>query len=334
MEPEFVWTTLPASAQGDSGLEAEHAARAASAGDRTLDDILPHWERSMTLTPKDALDQAPPVQQPDYPKYESMMQHWESFVNGDPPPEVHLYWKEGLAEAKKRFTLGPKPTNEVKKLVTQAIIHREKDLHLVKSKFFWVTRHNPIMEMDAYEIIPLALARLMGMGPPQDDEFSKTNPRPGLLWEHYFAPKIRQQRPDSMTLIYASNLVAAIRNVDLEDSDSLQAMWWNANAWYKKMEASLNADHYTEWRKAWEEEFPEVVAPPRITDAFMAEVEALMEAEFGCSETQEGEDEAAYGEETGQEASVLHAAPDMVPEGSLGGMEPFDMDWEDAIDMA
>ncbi|PNP50109.1 hypothetical protein THARTR1_09098 [Trichoderma harzianum] len=79
--------------------ESEHAARVALAGSRTLDDILPHWEQSMDLNPKD------PLEQPDYPKYEKMMLHWEGFVNADPPPEVHLYWKEGLAEAKKRWQI-------------------------------------------------------------------------------------------------------------------------------------------------------------------------------------------------------------------------------------
>ncbi|KAF3076510.1 hypothetical protein CFAM422_001188 [Trichoderma lentiforme] len=321
--------------------ESEHAVKAAPAGNRTLDDILPYWEQSMTLAPKDPSKRINFKPGQDYLKYEKMMQHWENFVNANPPPEVHLYWKEGLAEAKKRFTLGPKPTHEVRGLVRRAIEDSESDLHLVMYKLSGASPECPISEKDLCETVPLALARQMGMGPPQEDEFSEVHPKPYLLWEDYFAPKLRQQRPDSMTPIYASNLLAAIRDVDLKDLDSRQAMKRNIRIWHQKMDESLNTDHYADWMKAWKEEFPEVADPARESYEFlrvMLETEAIMigvlREELREPEPQEREAGAANGGETGQEMDVLHSSFEMVPEEPLGGMELSDEDWEDVMDMA
>ncbi|KAL7960855.1 hypothetical protein V8C34DRAFT_42627 [Trichoderma compactum] len=276
--------------------ESEHAARVAPDGNSILDDILPRWERSMTLNPKD------PLEQPDYPKYERLMQHWESFVNSNPPPEVHPYWKEGLAEAKKRFTLGPKPTNEVRKLVNEVTMGTERDLALVKSKCCTAFPSHLILEKDMCKTVPLALARLMGMGPPQDDEFSELRPRPCLLWEDYSAPGVRQQRPNSMTPIYASGLVATIRALDQEDWDSIETMKLRARIWYRMVEASLNTDRYAYWIKTWKEEFPEVADGFREEYALKAakaeaKTEAIMQAELGYPEYGKGQGEAANGEE-------------------------------------
>ncbi|KAL6800317.1 hypothetical protein J3E68DRAFT_269784 [Trichoderma sp. SZMC 28012] len=321
--------------------ESEHAAKVAPAGNRTLDDILPHWERSMTLAPEEHSKRTNFKTYWDYPKYEKMMQHWENFVNGNPPPEVHLYWKEGLAEAKKRFTLGPKPTYEVRGLVRSAIEDSESDLVFAINGFLRASPEYPISEKDMCETVPLALARSMGMGPPQDDEFSELHPRPHQLWEGYFAPKLRQQRPDSMTPIYASNLLAAIRDVDLKDLDSRQAMQRNIRIWFQKMEESLNTNHYANWMKAWMEEFPEVADPAKESYEFLrmmveteAEMTRILREELREPEPQERETGAANGEETGQEMDVLHASPDMVPEEPLGEMELSDEDWEDVMDMA
>ncbi|KAL6818705.1 hypothetical protein GGI42DRAFT_11670 [Trichoderma sp. SZMC 28013] len=276
--------------------ESEHAARVAPASNSTLDDILPRWERSMTLKPKD------PLEQPDYPKYEKMMQHWENFVNANPPPEVHLHWKEGLAEAKKRFTLGPKPTNEVRELVNEVIMGIERDLALLKSKFCTAFLSHPILEKDMCETVPLAVARLMGMGPPQDDEFSELRPRPSLLWEDYFVPKILQQRPNSVTPIYASGLVATIRALDQEGWDSIEAMQLRARILYRLMGASLNTDQYADWMKTWKEEFPEVADGFKEEDALKAakaaaETEAIMRRELGYPEYGKGQGETANGED-------------------------------------
>ncbi|KAL6814745.1 hypothetical protein V8C40DRAFT_269868 [Trichoderma camerunense] len=321
--------------------ESEHAAKAAPTGNRTLDDILPHWERAMTLAPKEPSKPINFRPDQDYPKYEKMIQHWEKFVNANPPPEVHLYWQEGLEEAKEMFTLGPKTAYEARRLVRGIIEDSESDLVFVMHNLFSASPEDPISEKEVYETLPLALARRMGMGRPRDDELSELHPQPHLLWEDYFAPKLRQQRPDSMTPIYASNLLAAIRDVDLKDLDSRQAMKRNIRIWYRKMEESLNTNHYADWMKAWKEEFPEVADLAKERSPFLRawrESEELMieelKGELREPEPQERENRAANGGETGQEMDVLHASPDMVPEEPLGGMGLSDADWEDVMDMS
>ncbi|KAM6484059.1 hypothetical protein HDV62DRAFT_405028 [Trichoderma sp. SZMC 28011] len=320
--------------------ESEHAARVALAGNSTLNDLIPRWERSMILNPKDPLEQASTVQQTDYPKYEKMIQHWENFLNANPPPQVHLYWKTGLAEAKQRFTLGPKPTKELRQLVEIATRATEQDLLGIK----WFSMASPkdsLLKYDMCVTIPRVLAQLMGMGPigpPQDDEFLELDPESSELWEGYFAPKIRQQWPTSMSLIYASELIANFWDVDLEDINSILEMHLRAKVWYQRFEESLNTDHYAGWMKAWKEEFPEVADGFEEEDALRAskvkaELKAWKEAEKARMSVYKGEGEATNREETGQEVSALHAPPDVVSEEPLGGMEPSDADWEDVMDM-
>ncbi|KAK4085452.1 uncharacterized protein Triagg1_442 [Trichoderma aggressivum f. europaeum] len=300
-----------------------------------LDDILPHWERSMTLTPKDALERVNSNPEPDYPKFEEMMAHWESFVEDNARPEVHLYWKEGLEEARRRFTTGPRPASEIQKLVKRAIDGRKSDLRSIKSRVQTASHVNPILEEEVCQILPIKLARLMGMGPPNDSEFSASNPRPEQLWEGYYSPKLRRQSPDSRTRILIAHLLASVRDMHVEELASFDDMKATAMIWYQELEIALTGGRYTDWMRTWEEDFPEVAAPlpQRSVARTMGMAVVTRRGEWREPESREVEDWEADGGEIRQETSITYDVLDLISEQISGRMETSPMDVEDEMDM-
>ncbi|KAL7935204.1 hypothetical protein V8C35DRAFT_333790 [Trichoderma chlorosporum] len=220
--------------------------------------LLPYWQLSSALTTP---DQEEAVAQPDYEKYENMMLHWETFMVTDPKPLMHLSWKKGLEEAK-GLNVNERSVGSLRGLVRRAIRDTEEDLLSLRIPVHATSRWLPVLEDDVSLILPLALGRLMGLGPPKnyndEDEKEENAKHPGRLWDEHFVPLAEQESIAKNVSSYGTRLLATIGAANMNDEDSMGIMRLHGIVWIRRIEAEVMTAEYREWVQQWQEMFPEV----------------------------------------------------------------------------
>ncbi|KAF3067890.1 hypothetical protein CFAM422_008569 [Trichoderma lentiforme] len=248
LESKYSEVVIPAWATLNSWLEQGTIfdERVASIWDDS--SLWPYWEPKSSHA--STLYGPAPRPEPDYAKYSAAMEFW-SQMRGN----IHLSWIEGRDEAR-RLEVGSRSASVLRKLVTKAMREEVHDVEYVRFKLNSATDRHPLLQDDVERAIPLALGRLMGIGPPDDED--QTALMSDNLWRGNFIPRSTLKLNLGNAMQYADEIMQTFESAQMGDSSELEAMGRKGTELLAKLSDCLRDATHMEFLSKWKALFPEI----------------------------------------------------------------------------